>query len=481
VEIVVDGRVRVALADITEEAAARIRQAFTHPNPNYGRNLHNPAEPPSYKTWGHEGGFLTVPRGGLRKVVQILGGPRPEPGFQSVDRTTWRHPEPSFPEHLRTLRDYQEELVTSGLEHDAGLWRAPVGCGKTTAGYGLLARLKRRALVMVWSSALLKQWRERAVEELGIPSSEVGHIQGDREIIRPLTLAMQQTMAVRFARGDLALAEEFDVLIADEIQKFAAPTLFAAVDPFRARKRLGISADETRRDGLEPLIYDLFGPVIATVDEPRIIASGAVVEVEINVVPTTFAAPWYRYRQDFNKLLHQMCGDERRNAIILGLVRSAVTSGEQVIVFTHRVEHARYLDAEIARMGIPGGLMLGGAGEALEFDRTKMRLKAGQLRAAVGTYQAIAQGIDVPGVARGICATPIGNNRQQLGQVRGRICRAAEGKTIGRLAYLADTQIYGRKPIENFTAWHRVVKVWSGRQWVDARDYLASLRSRRAS
>jgi superfamily II DNA or RNA helicase len=481
--IIIDGRIRIPLSELSEDDATQIRNAHTYANPNYGKNQYG-TEQPQYRTWEHDqAGNLTVPRGGLRKVREILGGLRPEPGFRSVDKTTWSHPEPSFPEHLRSLRDYQEELIAAALgdPSGSGLWRAPVGCGKTTAGYGLLARLKRRALVMVWSSALLKQWKERAVEELGLKPSEVGHIQGDRESIRPLTLAMQQTMVQRFARGDTSLAREFDILICDEVQRFAASTLFAAVDPIEARVRLGISADESRRDGLEPLIYDLFGPVMASVDEPRIIASGAVVEVEINVVPTTFEAPWYRYRQDFNKLLYQMCTDEKRNAIILGLVRSAVTSGEQVIVFTHRVEHARYLDAEIARMGIPGGLMLGGQGEALEFDRTKMRLKAGQLRAAVGTYQAIAQGIDVPGVARGICATPIGNNRQQLGQVRGRICRAAAGKTMGRLGYLADTAIYGRKPIENFTAWHRVVKVWSGRAWIDGPEYLASLRRRRAS
>lgn len=476
--IVVDGRVRVALAEITEAEAEAIRAAFVHPNPNHGRNDYRD-EPPTYRTWEHDrDGNLTVPRGGLARVDRILQTGTRVPVID--DRTTWGHPEPTFPDHLRVLRDYQEELVTAGLEHDAGLWRAPVGCGKTTAAYGLLARLKRRSLVMVWSSALLKQWRERASEELGLEPDEVGHIQGDRERIRPLTLAMQQTMVQRFARGDYALVDQFDILLCDECQRFAAATLFAAVDPFLARKRIGVSADESRRDGLEPLIYDLFGPVVATVDEPRIIASGAVVEVEIDVVPTGFCAPWYRYDQDFNKLLKEMCVDERRNRLILSLVRSAVSSGEQVIVFTHRVEHARWLDAEIARMGIPGGLMLGGAGESVEFDRTKRRLKAGQLRAACGTYQAIAQGIDVPGVARGICATPIGNNRQQLGQVRGRICRASEGKTMGRLAYLCDSAIYGRRPVENFVGWFRVVRCWSGREWVDGREYLAALSRRRA-
>ena len=83
-------------------------------------------------------------------------------------------------------------------------------------------------------------------------------------------------------------------------------------------------------------------------------------------------------------------------------------------------------------------------------------------------------------MARGIAATPQHNNRQKLGQVKGRICRAAAGKTFGRLAYLCDSAVYGRRPVENFVGWFKRVVVWNGREWVEGRDYLASLR-RRAS
>lgn len=468
-QIFVDGRVRVAIADLSDEDAEAIRLAHTHPNPNAGKPRHE-GEPPYYRTWEHDAsGNLTVPRGGLERVEEIVGR---NPGSVLIDGRVWRHPEPEFPDHRKVLRDYQEEFVEAANSFDGGILRAPVGSGKTTTGYGILSRWKRRALVMVCSDALLKQWRERAEEELGISPEDVGLIQGDRETIRPLTLAMQQTMASRFGRGDYALGELFDAFLLDECQRSPAKTVFAAIDPIRARKRFGISADHTRRDGMEFLAADLFGPVRCAIDPQRVIDSGATVEVEIACVPTQFRAPWYRYDQDFNKLLSQMTADDARNAQILSLVRSAVSSGEQVIVFTHRVEHARYLDGQIARMGIPGGLMLGGKSEAAEFDRTKMRLKAGQARAAVGTYNAIGEGIDVPSVARGIAATPMGNNRQKVNQVMGRICRSAAGKTHGRLAYLIDP-LYGERSVRNFSQWFRRVVVWHGGQWVTPERYLA--------
>ena len=472
VQISVDGRVRVPLSEIREEEAASIRKAFTYPNPSAGKPRHE-GEPSFYRTWSHdEAGNLTVPRGGLEKVESILGGRNPG----SVrDLRTWSHPEPDFPDHRKEPRDYQVEMMDAADAHDHGILRASTGSGKTTTAFGMLARWKRRSLVMVCSGALLKQWRERAIEELGIAPEDVGHIQGDREIIRPLTLAMQQTIASRFAdRGSGELMDAFDVFIMDEVQRSPAATCVAAIDPFTARKRFGISADHSRHDGLEFIATDLFGPVICSIDPARVVASGATVEVEIACVPTKFQAPWYRYRQDFNKLLHQMTNDDGRNAQILSLVRSAVASGEQVIVFTHRVEHARYLDGQVAKMGIPGGLMLGGKPEEKEFDRTKMRLKAGQIRVAVGTYAAIGEGIDVPSVARGIGCTPMHNNRQKVNQVMGRICRGSAGKTGGRLAYLFDPGIYGRKPVVNFEAWFPSVKVWSeaDRRWLEARDWL---------
>jgi superfamily II DNA or RNA helicase len=475
VPAVLDSRLRVPLAGLPEDVAAELRAEFTHDNPNYGRARHE-GEPPTFRTWAHDpDGNLALPLGGLARATRILS--RTEPGFRPVDGRTYENPE-EYPAHRKTPRDYQEEQIRAALADDTGILRAPTGSGKSTTSLMLLARLKRRAIVCVSSAALMKQWRDRAVEELGLRPDEIGHVQASKTEIRPLTLAMLQTLESRFSDGDLELADQFDVVIADEIQHAAAPSIFAAIDPLRARRRYGVSASEKRKDRLEFLTYDLFGPVISEVEETRLLASGAVVDVEVNVVHTKFRAPWYRYRQDFNLLLKKMTEDPERNALILRLVRSAVVAGEQVIVFTHRIEHARYLDGQIASMGIPGGLMLGGAEEAREFDRTKSRLAEGKLRAAVGTYNAIGEGIDVPAVARGIAATPISNNAPKVNQVKGRICRPSEGKTVGKLAVLVDAHVYGRRPVENLVDWCRTVRVWDegGKRWVDARAWLSASR-----
>lgn len=477
VRITVDNRVRMQLDDLPPEAADRVRAAFCYDNPTYRKAGRLTGEPPTIKTWQHDASELSVPRGGMQKVRAVLGACGL--GYSLRDARVWGHPEPGFPDHRWKLRDYQVDLIEAAERRQNCLLRAPTGAGKTTAGFGLLARLKRRALVIVWTGNLLEQWRERCGSELGIAGDDVGIIRGPEHRIRPVTLAMQQTIFERFKNGDRELADEFDIVLCDEVQRFAADTLFATVDPFRARFRVGVSAEETRKDEKEFLTYDLFGQVAHAVEEKSLIESGAIVPVEILVVPTTFKAPWYKYRQDWNRLLAEMTEDEERNQLALGIARKVVGEGQQVIMFTHRVEHARAIDADLVRAGVQSGVMLGGKAEELVFERTKEGLKSGHHRAGVGTYQAIAQGLDLPSVSRGICVTPMGNNRQQFGQVKGRICRASDGKSLGQLYYLLDRAIYGHRPIRNFLQWGYRVKVFApddgerGRgTWVDGRDYL---------
>jgi superfamily II DNA or RNA helicase len=167
-----------------------------------------------------------------------------------------------------------------------------------------------------------------------------------------------------------------------------------------------------------------------------------------------------------------MTGDPDRNAIALEIAREMVAEGQQVILFTHRVEHARELDAALCGAGVQSGVMLGGKAEEVVFERTKRGLKSGALRAGVGTYQAIAQGLDLPSVGCGICVTPIGNNKQQFGQTKGRICRASDGKAQGRLYYLLDSGVYSTKPIRNFVSWGYATRVLDRGNWVAAADYL---------
>lgn len=354
--------------------------------------------------------------------------------------------------------------------------------GKTTVAFGIAAKLKLPTLIIVWAGNLFEQWRERAEKELGLKKRDVGVIRGKNRTIKPLTIAMQQTLASMDADEWADLREIFGVVICDELQRFAAPTLFGAVDPFPAKYRIGISADESRKDRKEFLIYDLFGNVAANIPRNKLIQTGHVLDVETVIVPTKFSSTT---RGDFNLLLEEMMLDVQREELIDELVRHEVATGEQVMILTHRREHAMRIDARLASYGIKSGILLGGADHETIFASTVAGIRSGELRVCVGTVQAIGQGLDIPKLGVGIMTTPIANNRQLFGQVRGRMCRVADGKDKAKIYYLWDKHYYGVRPVKNLIAWNNEsmvnVRVTSGelQTKVNAKTFLKRLRASR--
>lgn len=401
--------------------------------------------------------------------------------------------------------EYSGEKETYDLEvEDAGAFMANGiavhNSGKSTALLRLISQLGQRTLVVVWAGGLLRQWVRRVAKELGVPESWVGVVDGKTKRLGPITIGMQRTLLNRVDE----YAGEFGLVAADEVHRAAADGLYRLVDAMPAKYRIGVSDDERRRDRKEFLIYDLFGPVVADVDHKMLVDEGYILDVDVRVVPTEFDAPWYRdidARHDaidgddeqaqkararlkrekgerFDELLAAMLADERRNALIARLAVDEKRAGEQVILMSHRIDHVRMYDRLLGELGLRCGFVIGGEENRVEYESTVARLAAGRLDAAVGTYQAIGTGIDLPKVAAGILTTPIANSqdgRSQFKQFRGRFARTADGKDGARLYYPWDVRVYGARPLENLCRWSRRVVVWWHDAWTPGRAVLKEM------
>jgi superfamily II DNA or RNA helicase len=487
----VDNRLRFQAADVPSWLLERLKDTFTHTNPKYAAqqamgyyvgNL-----PRFIQTWEVRSGEVSLPRGGNKRFRELLVEADLTPSYDV--RVSDGEP-CGFPSHRITLEPFQQRVVDGVTARHNCLVQCATGSGKTTIAINLISRLQRTTIVMLWTGALLKQWQDRVVTELGMDKADVGVIGGGKFEPRPLTLAMQQTVHSMLKRGDQRLAplfSYFGVFIADEVQRWGADSLIACTEPFSARYRVGLSADPTRHDHREFLIYDVFGDVATEVSTEQLVEDGVVLDVAVRVVLTDFRADWYREEfledgsrnpryQDFNALLDAMCGDPARNAVVLGVIERGVKDGS-VLVFSHRVEHCRQLDSLCVSRNIQSGLMIGGMAESRTFRDTKERLTDGRVRVGIGTYGAIGQGIDVPAVSRGVIATPVNNNRQKFGQARGRMARANRAGSIdAELWYALDHHVFGLRPLRNLMAWNKSVTVWDGGRWVDAKDYMANAR-----
>lgn len=502
VNVRVDSCLRVRLDQLGAEVGLQLQAEFTHDNPDYAKIVRINrraafAVPTKIRTYAvttdDDGAWLCLPRGGAQKLRAVLR--QHGLSWQFTDQRTegagfYRG---QIPDHHPLgvgveggLWAHQEEVVEAAIRRENCVVRAPTGSGKTTAAIAFIARVQLPALVIVWNSALLQQWVRRLEKELGLRPAEVGLVKGSTFDLQPVTVAMQQTL---WRLNDIkwrALDATFGVVVCDEVQRFAAATFLKVIRRLSARYRVGISADETRADKKEFLIYDEFGGVEAAIDQRRLVAAGVVHDVEVRIVPTRFQAPWYLEQKaeaaaairegrqpeppDYTRLLDEMVQDDDRNHLAMRLVRQEVARGQQVVVLSERVEHCRRFDAMAVEAGFPSGTMVGDRSE--EREATIAGMMSGELRVAAGTIQAVGQGMDFPAVGRGVVVTPLAKNRQLWGQVRGRLCRTTEGKTDAVIYYLWDQAVFGWRHLQNLKAWNRRAKVLADGRWVELAEYL---------
>jgi superfamily II DNA or RNA helicase len=486
--IVVDNRVRVPAGGLDPRIEEDVRSDFCHRNPARAvkERFGIPgwwSEPRFEETWKHvkfRSGerWLTLPRGGLGRVLSRLGAP-----VEADFRTSRGAADLSglIPEHRVELREYQLEALEAAVAAKVGIVRAPTGSGKTTIAIGLVSRINLPALVLVNTTELLEQWRRRAQVELGLKPREVGVVRGSERSLRPLTVAMQQSL---HRQGfDDEFAATWGVVLYDEVQMASASSYYAVVDRFPAEYRIGISADNRRKDGKEYLNEDLFGEVVYEVEREVLERGGHVLDVSVKVLPTEFRADWYGMGEDedgeereldFNRLSDEMMLDGDRNDVGIEAAALAAHEGKKVFVMTRRREHCQRVAAGLTALGVRAGFMIGGADYRKEFVQTAEDLRSGKKSVGVGTVQSIGVGIDFPAVGTAVVMTPIAGNRQLTNQVRGRVCRPFRDKEA-ELIYLWDRHCsYARPHLKNLVA-HNRVSVLVADNWVDGRAFLKTL------
>jgi superfamily II DNA or RNA helicase len=500
----IDNRIHLLCNDIAEEVRTELKQQFEHSNPQFykterlGYSTFN--IPRVIRTWDKDtrwnDHWLSFPRGGLQRIRDVLDKFDIDRDIED-ERVTG--PSVEMPDHLKKLYAYQETLKQVALEKQQCILKAPTGSGKTTCALAIAASMITPTIVIVSTRALFDQWITRAQEELGLKKKDIGVIQGSKHNLKPLTIAMQKTLASQGVSKEAKAY--FGCVICDEVHLFAAATFIEAVDPFPAKYRLGISADHTRKDKKEFLLYDLFGPVGAEIKRGDLVKSGHILDVDVFVIPSEFKADWYGIPEekdddfedivgdddtqaepekqlDFDRLLKEMGDDEERNKLVIKAVEYEVEK-EQVLVMSWRREHCRLLDQLLVRNGYSTGFLIGGEDYRREFVATRQKFEQEALQVAVGTFQAIGYGIDLPKASNVVCATPIAGNKQFFNQVRGRVCRIAKGKKSARMYYVWDRTVYGAKHLKNLARWNgadRVKVLDPSGKWIDVKTFIKAMR-----
>lgn len=438
----IDTHLRLNIADIGPAASAEIKQELTRSNPRFfkaqrmGHWTGNiPREVRSHTV---EDGWLRVPRGVREMVNRILAENGRVLG-KGWDRTV--APPAAGLKLRRNLWEYQREAVDAVVSAGGGIVRGQCGSGKTAVLLAAIAKIDLPAVVVVHSDALMQQWILRVGEWLGVVAGRIGG--GRKPQIRPVTIAMQQTVCRLTGREPWI--RDFGVLVGDEIHHWAAKTFLRTAEMFPARWRVGASADERRKDGMEFLIHETFGPTVHVIEKAAVRLAGRTVPMRLEVVMTEHDDPTYLDEvdagvpPDWVGMVNRLTEDRVRERLIFDHVVRVLRENKssRVLVLTERVAAAERLVAMLREHIGQAGRMVGGQANRAEMDDAINGLRDGSLRVGVGTTVA-DEGLDIPALTHVFVTCPMHTHPKRLEQMSGRASRTYPGKSEGVCVYFLD-------------------------------------------
>lgn len=458
VPAIIKEKIYIPRSPLISDLIDRIRKAFTDINPDYYRTKkagHWTGHIKKYLVlWDHVhhrefGECVTIPRGGIKKFRIICNNNNIKYVFIDKRKT---FPPITTLHNSVVLREDQMQLAKKCFAIQNCLIRSPTGSGKTEVALKVVEWILKdagRTLIIVWETGLFNQWIQRIKMRFGISEKNIGQIQGDTKRIRPITVAMQQTLL----RGHNSYFHSFGGVIADEVQRFGAATFHEIIEKFSSKYRIGFSADETRADRKHLLIYHSFGVVADEIEKSKLIQRKKIMDVKQRIIPTNFEykriihgkeIAWKdmdaSMRKDFYRdLFKQLLENEERNNLIWKFIEPCLQAKHTVIVCTRYVKTANYWDKRISQAGYSTGRMLGSKTKQHEFQNTVRGLNLNKIQVGIGTIAKVAQGHDIPRISRAFIINPISYKNEQLyEQINGRIRRIFPGKKDAVCYYFWD-------------------------------------------
>lgn len=212
------------------------------------------------------------------------------------------------------------------------IMRCPPGWGKTVVTIMILARLGVRFVVLVHKKFLARQWQRRFAQFA--PAWQVGLVTGDKcEINGDGAICVIQSLYSRGIKTPGGYPEALwrfpGVVVVDEQHRIGAETFGPTVPLFPAARRLGVSAEVDRADGLADVFLWQIGPVAFEGTTRELAARIFIRRLGLVLppdVPRASASSWVARNATFNATI-------QRDLV------AAVDAGRKVLVLGDRVEH----------------------------------------------------------------------------------------------------------------------------------------------
>ena len=395
----------LSLTEINE-----IKKQLTFNNPIYTQNEKRGYS--NYKTnefilcYKQNYNNIYLPKPFLPKLLEILGRE-----VEIIDKRI-KGEEQNF-KFYGELRKYQKKATKDFKTREQGIIVAPCASGKTVMGLFLISQLRTTSLILVHKNYLLKQWSDAIEKFLDISKEDIGIIGGGKCIIKPITIGTNQTLSRRSSE----YINNFGFIIQDEAHHVPAISFSSTITNFSPYYQLGLSATPYRKDGLTELIKLYIGSIIYSVSDEDLRKEGVKIKPSFVIRETDSQ---FLYKDDFNQLIDHLICDNARNDLIINDILYEAKKENYCLVFSDRVDHAKFLTANLQLKGGKATFM--DAKDKKSQERIEKLLIEKKKNIVVCTGQLAGEGLDIPILNRLFITTPI-SGKARLTQYTGRILR----------------------------------------------------------
>lgn len=428
------------ISNLSEPEKQLIQKSLTVPNPIYnkksemGLSLWNiPLHLEYYEELDKN--TLVVPVGIIPDLVSKLLESGSEISANDIIDLRLQHSDKKYFSTLNfsgTLRDYQEEMVKICLSKTLGVIEAMTGSGKTITFVKLILERKVSTIITVDTIELANQTIKSLCKFSNLQESEVGFIGNGKFIVKPISVALLQTLNTLNDDKFKILNDTFGQVIADEVHKIAASTYYAVMNRFKAKYKFGFSATPFRADGLTDVIHFATGPKIYIAPKEKL--ENVLINPTYKQVETTYSFPLFA-SSEYQDMISDMATNKARNDLIVKLVKEQYADNF-VCLLCSRQEQVKVLTKEL---GDKACMLLSSISKK-ERKQTIHDLNEKKKQYVVSTYGLFSTGIDIPHLDVAVLCAPM-KSEVVLRQTAGRLMRKAENKTSALIVDIVDNQV----------------------------------------
>lgn len=308
---------------------------------------------------------------------------------------------------IGTLRKEQQEVVDKFFEKGrarSGILQAPCGWGKTFTGCEIISRNKTKALVLVHTKLLFRQWIQELEKQ--IPNAKIGKIGDGILDVQDITVGIYKSVY----NNKESLTNSFSMILVDEAHLCPADMFSTALNSLNAKIKIAISATPRRKDGKHVYLPDYFSPYFIQAKDPRQLENPSV-----KVIKTDFKFPVIDPKRDWTKQISKLSTNEKYLELIANTAIKQISQGRCPLILGDRVQMLKDLQKLI-----PASVCL--IGESSEEIREDVLANVGGKYKAVLSTKLFDEGISCHRLDTLYLTCP-SNNPIKLEQRVGRIIR----------------------------------------------------------